>query len=293
MTTQNTDAVVALQNALDRALDSINLLFFHSRALRAWGVAEIGRAEHMEWIGKMQRAETLVTRLTAIGGLPRSRGAVDLDLGGDVAGVLTANLTLAERMVDDLDGAIAASRGDKTTAAELMECRDAELAHAARLRGWLEGPEAKTSPTNAKHLMPKDGGKAAIEAINRVLPALTDGVSQCFYHSLIFDSWNQQALGERELNAALDKMYRSEALLERLLDLNGVPDGHGIGEIRIGTNEAEIDRLSLDAQQGLPDLIAVARDLVSPGVDPATYILIDGIMRGEEADVIARQARVT
>ena len=293
MTTRNADTVVALQNTLDAVVDGINLLFFHSRALRAWGVAEIGRAEHMEWIAKMQRAETLVIRLTSLGGLPRSRQAVDLDLGGDVARILTANLALTERMVDDLDNAITASQGDETTVGELIKCRKAEQDHAVRLRNWLECPEAKMAPTNTKHLMPKDGGKAAIDAINRILPALTTAVSQCFYHSLIFNAWDQKELGKRELNAALDKMYRSEALLERLLDLGGQPDGHGIGEIRIGNSEAEIDRLSLEAQQGLPGLAAAARGLVDPDLDPATYVLIDGIMRGEEADMIARKVRVT
>lgn len=292
MTASNSNSVVALQNVLDGVLDGINQLFFHSRALRAWGISEIGRAEHLEWVAKMQRAELLVSRLTASGGLPRSRKACDLTLAGDIEGVLRSNLALTERLIDTLDGAIASSGGDDMTTGLLNDCLQSEQAYAKTLRDVLASDTLQATSRHAKYLLPKDKGEAAIEAINRAMPVLTDAVSQCFYHSLMFDSWGQQDLGERELNAALDKMYRSEALLERLLDLGGAPDGRGFGAVQLGTNEAEIDSLSLEAQRSIPALIMASRDLVDPGLDPTTYVLIDGILRGEQADMATRQSRV-
>ena len=292
-TASNSASVEALQDVLDPVIDGINQLFFHSRALRAWGITEIGRAEHREWIVKMQRAEMLVVRLTALDGAPRSRDAVDLDLGSDVTSALASNRALTERLIGVLDDAIAASAGDTATTDIMNDCRKVEIAYLERLDGWLEAPDALPKPANAKHLMPKDGGKSAIEAINRLLVPLTDCVSQFFYHSLIFDGWGDKALAERELNAALDKMYRSEALLERLLDLGGAPDGHDFGKIVIGTSEAEIDRLSLASQKTIPPRAAAARDLVDPSDDPTTYVMIEGIWRGEEADLARREAAVS
>ena len=292
-TASNSASVEALQDVLDPVVDGINQLFFHSRALRAWGITEIGRAEHREWIVKMQLAEVLVVRLSALDGTPRSRDAIDLDLAGDVVGALTSNRALTERLIAVLDKAIAACAGDKATTDVLNDCRMVEIAYLDRLNGWLEAPDALPQPSQAKHLMPKDGGTSAIEAINRLMVPLTDCVSQFFYHSLIFTGWGEKDLAERELNAALDKMYRSEALLERLLDLGGAPDGHGFGRFDIGVSEAEIDRVSLERQKTIPPLVASARDLVDPSDDPTTYVMIDGVLRAEHADLAARKAAVS
>ncbi len=287
-TASNSASVEALQDVLDPVIDGINQLFFHSRALRAWGITEIGRAEHREWIVKMQLAEKLVVRLSALDGTPRSRDAVDLELGSDAVSALASNRALTERLIAVLDKAIAASAGDTATTDILSKCREVEVAYLARLDEWLETPDALPRPTQAKHLMPKDGGNSAIEAINRLMVPLTDCVSQFFYHSLVFTGWGQKDLAERELNAALDKMYRSEALLERLLDLGGAPDGRGFGHIDIGASEADIDRVSLERQKTIPPLVAAARGLVDPSDDPTTYVMIDGVLRAEESDLANR-----
>ena len=290
-TASNSASVVALQDVLDPVVDGINQLFFHSRALRAWGISEIGRAEHREWIVKMQLAEVLVVRLSALDGTPRSRDAVDLDLGADTISALASNRALTERLIAVLDKAISASAGDTATTDILNQCRNVEVTY--RAAGWMaRSAGCPAQPTQAKHLMPKDAGKSAIEAINRLMVPLTDCVSQFFYHSLIFSGWGEKALAGRELNAALDKMYRSEALLERLLDLGGAPDGHGFGQFDIGKSEADIDRVSLDRQKTIPPLVAAARDLVDPSDDPTTYVMIDGVLRAEEADLAARSSCV-
>ena len=78
---RNSASVEALQDVLDPVIDGINQLFFHSRALRAWGITDIGRAEHMEWIVKMQLAEMLVVRLSALDGAATQPGRRRSGLG--------------------------------------------------------------------------------------------------------------------------------------------------------------------------------------------------------------------
>ena len=280
----------ALQAVLMAMIDPINQLFFHSRMLRAWGHSR-GMDYNDFWMAQMRRATSLVEVMAGSGIRPCDRPPCDIVIGWNVRAIFTADAVQSSRFVS-----IAASAADVSSDTDagkvLMEIARAEQAHHEKLQEWLSGPEADERPSNVKHLGPKPGGApVAIAAINRVLPHTTAAVSQIFFHSLMFGGDGEAALARRELDAALVMMYRTEALLERLLDLGGYPSGTGHGLIRIGAGPDGAEKTALEAHARIIAKLEPALETLDGLTDPMTHTLVDGILRAERQEwhAIARR----
>jgi bacterioferritin (cytochrome b1) len=273
-------------------IDPINQLFFHSRMMRSWGHS-LGMARNMEWIAKMQRTGTLAVALRKHGAGPCSREARDLVIGQDATSILNSDTDQTRWFIDVVERAV--EQCSQEADREVLEgIAAAEHADLVRLEGWSKGPEAHEQPRGAKFLLPKPGStEIAFGAINAVLPAMTSSVSQVFHHSLIFKGMGNEELAERELNLAVVMMYRSEAMLERLLDLGGAPDGRGHGKVTIGEGERGSDEATLVTFDALIPTLDSARKPIGGFADPTTHTLLDGIaraLRDDRAVVAARLA---
>ena len=259
-------------------IDSINQSFFHSRMLRAWGHSRAMESND-HWMQQMRQASSLVDAMAAQGIRPDDKPASDIVVGRDAGAVLAADAAQAERCARTaLDAAEALPDGAMRTL--MCEIVAGEEAHAARLRAWCKEPPEGTR--HAKHLLPKPGAQpVALEALNWALRPLVAAVSQIFLHSLVFGCAGRKKDAERELVAALEAMARAEALLERLLDLGGLPDHRRHGRIVMDRGPAAAERTACDIhdviiaelEAGLATLDAIA--------DPLTHTLIDGILRAE------------
>jgi len=289
---ENDRTVQALQSVMDAMIDPINQLFFHSRMMRSWGHS-LGMERNMEWIAKMQRTGTLAVILGERGAGPRSREARDLVIGQDPASILASDADQTRWFLEIVERA-AESCSPAEDRKVLEGIASAEREDLVRLEGWLKGSQAHEEPRGAKFLLPRPGGaEIAISAINAVLPGMTASVSQVFHHSLIFKGKGNEDLAKRELDLALVMMYRSEAMLERLLDLGGTPAGKGHGKVMIGEGERGTDEAALAAFDALIPTLDAAREPIGGTSDPTTHTLLDGIaraLRDDRAVIAARLA---
>jgi len=282
----------ALAALFGPSLDPIDQLFLHSRMLRAWGHS-LGALRHREWIEKMRRSLRIGALLIARGGLPPGRPAGTLEIGHDAETILASDRRLAERFVREATAALEAAGSDEARVL-LAETVEAERADLAQLDGWLRGPEAREARRDARHQSPKPGSEAAsIAALAAALPATVAAVSQIFIHSMVFRGTGRAEEAERELQAALRMMYRSEALLERLLDLGAAPTDAGREAIAVDAGDHGADRTALAVHERLLDLFDGHIDAVDPHGDPGTWALLDGMrraIRDEAAEIAARLA---
>jgi bacterioferritin (cytochrome b1) len=278
------ETVHAVQQVLAALIDSVNQLFFHSRMLRTWGHS-LGMERHREWLGKMRWAHRLVESLTAMEQLPIARDAVPLRIGADAESILRNDLALGEEFVELIDRYI--RNCDEEMARSLFQSlKEAEAEDLANLESWLDGPQVSEAPRNAKFLLPKPGGElVAVDAINSLLPMLTAAVSGVFFHSLIFAGRNQPELYDRELQVALRLMYRSEALLERLLELGGVPVADGHGRIAIASDEPAIDQVLLTTHVEIEQQLSEVLPAIDGLTDPTTHTLLHGIRLATREDL--------
>ena len=259
-------------------IDSINQSFFHSRMLRAWGHSK-SMESNDHWMRQMRQASCLVEAMAARGIHPDDKPASDLVIGRDARAVLVADAAQSERCARIASEA-AAAFPDGAMRSLMNEIVASEEAHAAQLRAWCEGPPEGTR--HAKHLLPKPGGlPVALEALNRALRPLVAAVSQIFLHSLVFGCAGRRRDAQRELIAALEAMARAEALLERLLDLDGMPDHRRHGRLVMGSGPAAAERTARDVHDEIITELEAGLATLDAIADPLTHTLIDGILRAE------------
>jgi len=96
-----------LNTQLTNELTAINQYFLHARTLRHWGVIKLGKKEYDESIDEMKHADELIERILFLDGLPNVQRLNQIAVGETVEEILTADLHLETKALDDLRAGIA------------------------------------------------------------------------------------------------------------------------------------------------------------------------------------------
>jgi bacterioferritin len=95
-------------------------------------------------------------------------------------------------------------------------------------------------------------------------------INQYFVHYRMFKHWGFERMAKKEYEESIGEMKHADALMERLLTLDALPNLQDLGKLKIGETLVEALGCDLQAEQAsqttLKDAIAqceVARDFVS------------------------------
>ncbi|MEE2679482.1 MAG: bacterioferritin [Myxococcota bacterium] len=126
------------------------------------------------------------------------------------------------------------------------------------------------------------GDAQIIEALNDVLTAELTAINQYFIHHKMCANWGYARLSKKKREESIDEMKDADAVIERILYLEGVPNMQRMNPVRVGESPIEQHQLDLaaetDAIQRLNTAIALCRDQGDNG----TRELLEGILEGEE-----------
>jgi len=129
------------------------------------------------------------------------------------------------------------------------------------------------------------GDPKVIEFLNRVLRNELTAINQYFLHSRMFKDWGLAALGDYEFKESVDEMKHADALVERILFLEGLPNMQDIGKIRIGEHTQEMLECDLALEMdAIPDL-REAIQYCEANRDFVSRDLFDRILDSEEEHV--------
>jgi bacterioferritin len=135
------------------------------------------------------------------------------------------------------------------------------------------------------------GDSGIIELLNDVLTAELTSVNQYFADAKMCANWGYDRLAEKFREESIGEMKDADALIERILYLEGMPNLQRLGSVRVGESVPEKLALALELERAAIDRLntGIAR-CVSVG-DNGSRELLDDILEGEEehADWIETQ----
>jgi bacterioferritin len=129
------------------------------------------------------------------------------------------------------------------------------------------------------------GNPKVIAALNEALREELTAINQYFLHAEMCENWHYDKLGDYIKKQSIDEMKHAEALIERILFLDGSPNLTELMKLTVGRNvreQIESDlKLEIDAVGMYNRAIQIARD----EADNASRDLFERLLKDEEAHV--------
>jgi len=129
------------------------------------------------------------------------------------------------------------------------------------------------------------GDKKVIEFLNKALKNELTAINQYFLHARMYENWGFNELNEKEYAESIDEMKHADALIKRVLFLEGLPNLQDLGKLRIGENTEEMLRCDLELEL---EAVPLLRDAVAHCEQVRDYVsreLFEDILDSEEEHI--------
>jgi bacterioferritin len=138
-----------------------------------------------------------------------------------------------------------------------------------------------------------NGHPEVIELLNEVLTAELTAINQYFIDGKMAENWGYERMGHKFREESIDEMKDAEALIERILYLDGVPNLQRLGPVRVGESVPEKLRLALDVEIEAVDRLNRGIELCGTHHDFGSRELLERILEGEEEHADWLEAQLT
>jgi bacterioferritin len=129
------------------------------------------------------------------------------------------------------------------------------------------------------------GDAAATRVLNESLKVQLTAINQFFLHARMLKNWGLSELNDRAYQQSVKAMKQADALVKRVLFLEGLPNLQDLGKLMIGEDVSEILKNDLqfqtEARRGMQAAVSsceTARDYVSRD-------LLEGILEETEEHI--------
>ncbi len=129
------------------------------------------------------------------------------------------------------------------------------------------------------------GNETIIQHLNDRLAEELTAINQYFVHAEMTENWNYEKLTKPIKDRSIVEMRHAEALIERILYLEGTPIVSKYNEIRIGQNVEQMHRNDLDLELGADKNYNESIKLCAELGDDGTKNLLERILKDEEGHI--------
>ena len=126
------------------------------------------------------------------------------------------------------------------------------------------------------------GDPEIIEALNDVLTAELTAINQYFIHAKMCENWGYSRLAEHNRHESIEEMKDADHIIERILDLGGVPNLQRLNSVRVGETVPEQLQLDLDLELEAIERYNRGVALAASKGDNATRHLLEEQLTDEE-----------
>ncbi len=136
------------------------------------------------------------------------------------------------------------------------------------------------------------GDTVMVQHLNQVLYNTLTAINQTFLHSRMLNDWGLERLGSVEYRTSIRVMKEADALIDRILFLEGLPNLQDLGKLLVGEDVREVlecdRRLATRCREALVDAVAHAE----ASGDYASRELLEGLLRGAEEQLDALETEI-
>ena len=129
------------------------------------------------------------------------------------------------------------------------------------------------------------GDKKVIQYLNKALKNELTAINQYFLHARMYEDWGLKELNEKEYEESIDEMKHADALIKRILFLEGLPNLQDLGKLKIGENTEEMMRCDLELEMEAVPLLREAVAYCEQVGDYTSRELFEDILQSEEEHI--------
>jgi len=129
------------------------------------------------------------------------------------------------------------------------------------------------------------GDTRVITYLNKALKNELVAINQYFLHARMFENWGLNELNEKEYEESIDEMKHADALIKRILFLQGLPNLQDLGKLKVGENTEEIMRCDLAVELEAVPLLREAIEYCEQARDYVSRELFEEILAAEEEHI--------
>jgi len=126
------------------------------------------------------------------------------------------------------------------------------------------------------------GNEKVITLLNDALKAELTAISQYFLHAEMNENWGYERISKQIKRNAIDEMKHAEALIERILFLEGMPQMAQLLPLKIGSTVKAQFENDLAAEQGAVAMYNAAANACAAAGDNGSKELFEKLLGDEE-----------
>jgi bacterioferritin len=126
------------------------------------------------------------------------------------------------------------------------------------------------------------GDPQVIEVLSDVLAAELTAINQYFVHSKLCENWGYKKLAKKKRDESIEEMRDAEAIMNRILYFDGIPNMMRMNPVKVGENPIEQHELDLALEIGAVERLNKGIAVCVAKGDNGTRELLETILKGEE-----------
>lgn len=129
------------------------------------------------------------------------------------------------------------------------------------------------------------GSKEVLTVLAEVLTAELTAINQYFIHAKLCKNWGYNQLADYLKHESIDEMKHADAIIDRILYLDGIPDLQKYMKINVGSNMNELLAHDLALEFGAVDRLNKGIDICVAEKDNGSRELLEKILISEEEHI--------
>ena len=126
------------------------------------------------------------------------------------------------------------------------------------------------------------GNSSVIASLNEILTGELTAINQYFLHAMMCKNWGFNKIFAKVHKESIDEMKHAQALVDRILFLEGVPNLQKLDKLGIGETIPEQYESDLKLEQLALERLRKGIECCMTAADHTTRQLLEGILKEEE-----------